>query len=269
MSARYAAALCLGVLIGSASAETLTLPPQHRPEWLQRDGIVMAGRLGAAAVPRPPRRGAGYTPTPEQRAAYSREHSPEMVARLKALGVNFVMIHCYKGAGLQAERREHGRCRPFAGLLPRGGSPRGRLHHQRHHALGTFLQGETRGQGLGRAGRQRQADHLRPGAPTVTTGTAIIRTPRPTTRRSSALPSKRSMRTCCTSTITYRGPVGTPTRWSASAVTWDHVHAAAAGRDGCGRPGPPVAAAARHEGTLAMRLARLLLRSRWPNRTVA
>jgi len=47
---------------------------------------------------------AGYTPTQAQREAYEREHSPEMVARLKSLGVNFVMMHCYKGFGLSAER---------------------------------------------------------------------------------------------------------------------------------------------------------------------
>ena len=45
-----------------------------------------------------------FTPTDEQRAAYSREHSPEMISRLKDLGVNFIMMHCYKGAGLVAER---------------------------------------------------------------------------------------------------------------------------------------------------------------------
>ncbi len=48
--------------------------------------------------------GKGYIPTAQQCAAYEREHAPEMVARLKALGVNFVMMHCYKGAGLEAER---------------------------------------------------------------------------------------------------------------------------------------------------------------------
>ena len=46
----------------------------------------------------------GYEPTPEQRAAYKREHSQEMVEQLKSLGVNFVMMHCYKGFGLGNER---------------------------------------------------------------------------------------------------------------------------------------------------------------------
>jgi hypothetical protein len=90
-------------LAAAAWAEPLTLPPDKRPAWLARDGIVMAGSW-EPLVFRVRRDGAGYTPTPQQIADYRREHSPEMVARLKSLGVNFVMMHCYKGAGLQAER---------------------------------------------------------------------------------------------------------------------------------------------------------------------
>ncbi|MBA7607318.1 hypothetical protein ES703_14477 [subsurface metagenome] len=93
--------LCLSGLV---HAEPLTLPLDQRPNWLQRDGIVMAGSWEPLLF-RVRRDGSdGYTPTAEQRAAYLREHSPEMIAKLKALGVNFVMMHCYKGAGLQAER---------------------------------------------------------------------------------------------------------------------------------------------------------------------
>ena len=79
------------------------MPHEKRPEWLTRDGIVMAGSW-EPLVFRVRRDGQSYVPTPEQLAAWRREHSPEMVARLKALGVNFVMMHCYKGAGLEAER---------------------------------------------------------------------------------------------------------------------------------------------------------------------
>ena len=46
-----------------------------------------------------------FTPTAKQRADYEREHGPEMIARLRDLGVNFVMIHCYRGAGTESERR--------------------------------------------------------------------------------------------------------------------------------------------------------------------
>jgi hypothetical protein len=57
-----------------------------------------------------------YTPTAEQLAAYQREHSPEMVARLKDLGVNFVMMHCNKGGGLEAERESMADAVRFARL---------------------------------------------------------------------------------------------------------------------------------------------------------
>jgi hypothetical protein len=85
--------------------EPLTLPHDERPAWLSRDGIVMAGSWEPLQF-RVRRDGApGYTPTAEQQAAYAGEHSVEMIERLKALGVNFVMSHCYKGAGLEAERQ--------------------------------------------------------------------------------------------------------------------------------------------------------------------
>jgi len=97
-------------------AEPLTLPLGQRPDWLQRDGIVMAGSWEPLLF-RVRRDGSqGYTPTAEQRAAYLREHSPEMIEKLKALGVNFVMMHCYKGAGLQAERESMADAVKFAKL---------------------------------------------------------------------------------------------------------------------------------------------------------
>jgi hypothetical protein len=105
--------LCLACLV---HAEPLTLPPEQRPDWLQRDGIVMAGSWEPLLF-RVRRDGSqGYIPTAEQRAAYLREHSPEMVAKLKALGVNFVMMHCYKGAGLEAERESMADAVKFAKL---------------------------------------------------------------------------------------------------------------------------------------------------------
>ncbi len=95
--------IALLALAATAYAEPLTLPSEKRPAWLARDGMVMAGSW-EPLVFRVRRDGKGYTPTPEQTAAYQREHSPEMVAKLKSLGVNFVMMHCYKGAGMEAER---------------------------------------------------------------------------------------------------------------------------------------------------------------------
>lgn len=103
---RRIACIILGVLfIVNAWVEPLTLAPEARPEWLSRDGIVMAGSWEPLMF-RVRRDGArGYTPTAEQQAAYAREHTLDMLERLKALGVNFVMSHCYKGAGLEVERQ--------------------------------------------------------------------------------------------------------------------------------------------------------------------
>ena len=102
---RFLFALSVFLLFRVASGgEILTLSSERRPEWLSRDGIVMAGSWEPLLF-RVRRDGSeGYTPTAEQREACRREYSQEMIDELKALGVNFVMMHCYKGGGLQAEK---------------------------------------------------------------------------------------------------------------------------------------------------------------------
>ncbi len=115
MSVKRVLLLCCW-LTGLAWAEPLTLPLDQRPNWLEQDGIVMAGSWEPLLF-RVRRDGSeGYNPTPEQHAAYLREHSPEMVGRLKDLGVNFVMMHCYKGGGLKAERESMADAVRFAEL---------------------------------------------------------------------------------------------------------------------------------------------------------
>jgi hypothetical protein len=111
-----------------------TLPLDQRPIWLSREGIVMAGNWEPLLF-RVRRDGnSGYTPTVEQRAAYLREHSPEMIAELKELGVNFIMMHCYKGAGLTAERESMADAVRFAKLCHDSG-----LHVGVYNDSGTFL----------------------------------------------------------------------------------------------------------------------------------
>jgi len=93
------------------------LPRTERPEWLRREGMVMAGsweslpfrvRRGRRGDTPPeweaPDQGRDYQPTPQQLAAWRRETSDEMLAELKSLGVNFLMIPLHKGAGMEAER---------------------------------------------------------------------------------------------------------------------------------------------------------------------
>lgn len=113
----------VAALFGSAGvlyAEPLTLPFDRRPDWLAREGIVMAGSW-EPLIFRARRDGKDYTPTAEQLEGWKREHSPEMVARLKDLGVNFVMMHCYKGAGLQAERQSMAEAARFSKLCHEAG----------------------------------------------------------------------------------------------------------------------------------------------------
>jgi hypothetical protein len=98
----------------------LTLPASARPAWLADEGLVMAGSWEPLPF-RVRRDGEGFTPTPEQKEAYRREHSPEMVAQLKALGVNFVMMHGYKGGGLNFERESMNDAVRFADLCHEAG----------------------------------------------------------------------------------------------------------------------------------------------------
>jgi len=99
-----AAVLVSASLATSGYSKSLTLPPTERPAWLQAEGIVMAGDWEPLMFRVRRDGGRNYEPNPDQLAAYAREHGPEMIAQLKALGVNFVMMHAYKGFGLGAER---------------------------------------------------------------------------------------------------------------------------------------------------------------------
>ncbi len=106
---------------GTACGEVLSLPENQRPEWLSRDGIVMAGSW--EALPFRVRRDGidGYTPTPAQQEAWDHEHSRDMLERLKALGVNFVMAHGYKGLGVTAEKQSMADAVVFARLCHEAG----------------------------------------------------------------------------------------------------------------------------------------------------
>ena len=114
----FALVLCMAAAVrGQSSVDLpapLTLPRASRPAWLAEEGIVMAGdwepllfrarRDNFAAFQNHNGSDRGFAYTPEQLAAYRNEHSPQMLMELKALGVNFIMTHCYKGGGFQAER---------------------------------------------------------------------------------------------------------------------------------------------------------------------
>jgi len=111
-------ACLLGVLCAAVAASAAAV---DRPKWMDEPGIVMAGNWEEPTF-RARRMGRlDYTLPPEKLQQYAREHSPEVIAELKELGVNFVMIHCYKGAGLKTERQGMEDSRRFAELAHRAG----------------------------------------------------------------------------------------------------------------------------------------------------
>ncbi|MBN2296892.1 MAG: hypothetical protein JXM70_30985 [Pirellulales bacterium] len=111
---KFVITLLLSMLVGIAQADKLTLPKAKRAKWLAREGLVMAGSWEPLPF-RVRRDGSpGFIPTDEQKAAYRREHSRQMIDRLKQLGVNFIMMHCYKGGGLEMEKQSMAEAADFA-----------------------------------------------------------------------------------------------------------------------------------------------------------
>jgi hypothetical protein len=92
-----------------------------RPDWMDNPGIVMAGNWEEPTF-RARRMGwTNFALPPDKALAYQREHGPEMIARLKDLGVNFLMIHGYKGAGMATEATGMEDARRFAALAHKAG----------------------------------------------------------------------------------------------------------------------------------------------------
>ena len=111
--------LVVSPLANANDPAVANLPPDRRPEWLRREGLVMAGsweqmlfrvRRGRRGDTPPEweaaNGGRDYRPTPQQVAAWNHERSDEMIAQLKQLGVNFIMMPIHKGAGMVAERHD-------------------------------------------------------------------------------------------------------------------------------------------------------------------
>jgi hypothetical protein len=117
----------LVLLISLAPLQTRAL---DRPRWMDHPGLVMAGDWEEPTF-RARRAGrVDFTLPPDKLGGYRREHSPEMVAKLKDLGVNFLMIHCYKGAGMATEEQGMEDARRLAALA-----------HQAGMRVGTYIGG--------------------------------------------------------------------------------------------------------------------------------
>ncbi len=76
--------------------------PRNRAAWLRETPIILVSNHDSMPVFR---RRVGGNPT-WQEEDYEKEHTEEAIRKLKDLGVTVVIVHFYKGFGLEAER-EH------------------------------------------------------------------------------------------------------------------------------------------------------------------
>jgi hypothetical protein len=152
-----AASLC-PLFCGASSQDVLTLTQEHRSSWVAEQGVVMAGSWEALPIrarifgPHP------YAPTAEQQAAYEVEHGPATIARLKELGVNFVMIHCYRGAGHKTEGASMEDAARFAKRYREAGLRVGVYASSGTLFWEPFLRRTAAVRGLARADSRRQTD---------------------------------------------------------------------------------------------------------------
>ena len=194
-----------------------------------------------------------------------------MIARLKALGVNFVMMHCYKGAGLQAERQSMADAAQFAarcheaglrvGVYVTSGTMLWELFFKEKPEAKEWAVLDAKGKPIiypwGGASYRYFWNRNHPDAEAY--HQKIVRY---------AIEEIHA-------DLLHFDNYGVGPGWDACSVESipplpeDYVHAATAGGHGCGRLGSPVAARARHGRDPPVCLARLLLRSRWRSRTAA
>lgn len=91
--------------------------PESRPAWLHETPIVMVSNHDSMPIFR---RRVGGNPT-WQEEDYEREHSEESIRKLKDLGVTVVIVHFYKGFGLEAEHEHMEKGKALAALVHKYG----------------------------------------------------------------------------------------------------------------------------------------------------
>lgn len=100
---------------GAPGVETHS--PESRPAWLHETPIVMVSNHDSMPIFR---RRVGGNPT-WQEEDYEKEHAEESIRKLKDLGVTVVIVHFYKGFGLDAERDHREKGKALAALVHKYG----------------------------------------------------------------------------------------------------------------------------------------------------
>jgi hypothetical protein len=104
--------LATGLLASELRGEQLP-----RPKWLGKEPLIIAGNWDSMPIFR---RRVGGNPV-WQEADYAREHTEEAVQKLKDLGVTMLVMHFYKGFGLEAEAEHIADARKLAALCKKHG----------------------------------------------------------------------------------------------------------------------------------------------------
>ena len=99
------------------ASEPRSASPENRPSWLHETPIVMVSNHDSMPIFR---RRVGGNPT-WQEEDYEKEHTEEAIRQLKDLGVTVVIVHFYKGFGLEAERDHMEKGKALATLVHKFG----------------------------------------------------------------------------------------------------------------------------------------------------
>jgi hypothetical protein len=95
-----------------------TIYPNHtQPSWISEDPMVFIGNWDAMPIFR---RRVGGNPTWQQ-DAYYKENSDEVVKKYKDMGVTMMLLHFYKGFGLDAEKEHIDEAKKLASLCKQNG----------------------------------------------------------------------------------------------------------------------------------------------------
>jgi hypothetical protein len=112
----------LSVLISPASSSREAAAQKAeelkpRPAWLSSTPLVLVSNHDSMPIFQ---RRRGGNPT-WQEEDYEKEHTEEAIKKLKDLGVTLVVVHFYKGFGLEAEREHLEKARQLASIIKKHG----------------------------------------------------------------------------------------------------------------------------------------------------
>ncbi|PYV35122.1 MAG: hypothetical protein DMG22_03405 [Acidobacteria bacterium] len=110
-------ALSVYTSLAPRASEQEPSPAQNRPAWLHETPIILVSNHDSMPIFR---RRVGGNPT-WQEEDYEKEHTEEAIRKLKDLGVTVVIVHFYKGFGLEAEHEHIQKAKALAALVKKYG----------------------------------------------------------------------------------------------------------------------------------------------------